>query len=127
MNSTPRRGSTRQEVPAPVAEPPKTPPLLRRSSYDHDAEPGNYEESSFADDVESTVDGVVSASPKDVIGGPFGPRITSDADALAEIGGLGDEDEDEDYGDVTETEGDGEGEGVIGEAGIEDNQVHAAI
>ncbi|KAJ5082276.1 hypothetical protein N7532_011319 [Penicillium argentinense] len=74
INSTPRRGSTRQEV--PITEPPKTPPLMRRSSYDHDAEPGNYEETSFADDIESTVDGMVSASPKDVSEGPFGPHIS---------------------------------------------------
>ncbi|CAI7644639.1 unnamed protein product [Penicillium pancosmium] len=122
-SSTPRRGSTRQEVQASMVEPPKTPPLLRRSSYDHDAEPGNYEEGSFADDVESTVDGVVSDSPKD---GPFGPRITSDADALAEIGGLGEDDvdadaevlgqgeyEDEDEGEETETEIDTEIENEI--------------
>ncbi|KAK5806771.1 hypothetical protein VI817_001029 [Penicillium citrinum] len=95
--NTPRRGSTRQEV--PVVEPPKTPPLLRRSSYDHDAEPGNYEESNFADDIESTVGGMVSASPKEG-DGPFGPQITTDADALAEIGDQYDEDE----GDETETE-----------------------
>jgi uncharacterized protein (UPF0335 family) len=81
FNSTPRRGSVRQEV--PIAEPPKTPPLLRRSSYDHDAEPGNYEEGNFAsDDIESTVDGMVSASPKDSDEGPFGPSIS--AEAIAE-------------------------------------------
>ncbi|KAJ5358878.1 uncharacterized protein N7496_011291 [Penicillium cataractarum] len=81
FNSTPRRGSVRQEV--PITEPPKTPPLLRRSSYDHDAEPANYEEGNFAsDDIESTVDGMVSASPKDSDEGPFGPSIS--AEAIAE-------------------------------------------
>ncbi|KAJ5091761.1 hypothetical protein NUU61_006631 [Penicillium alfredii] len=74
--STPRRGSLRQE--APAAEPPKTPPLLRRSSYDHDAEPANYEEDNFADDGESTGDGMVSASPKDTTDeSPFGPQISA--------------------------------------------------
>lgn len=74
FNSAPRRGSVRSQ--APVPEPPKTPPLLRRSSYDHDAEPANYEVGNFADENESTVDGMVSASPK--VGdheGPFGPHI----------------------------------------------------
>jgi hypothetical protein len=72
--NSPRRGSARQE-PA-VAEPPKTPPLLRRSSYDHDAEPAHYEEGHF-DENESTVDGMVSASPKERDDeGPFGPEIT---------------------------------------------------
>ncbi|KAJ5578014.1 uncharacterized protein N7459_006978 [Penicillium hispanicum] len=79
FNSTIRRGSLRQE--APVAEPPKTPPLLRRSSYDHDAEPANYEEGNFADDIESTVGGMVSASPKDAGDeGPFGPQISAEAE-----------------------------------------------
>jgi hypothetical protein len=77
--NSPRRGSVRKE-PA-VAEPPKTPPLLRRSSYDHDAEPANYEEGHF-DENESTVDGMVSASPKERDDeGPFGPQI---AEAEAE-------------------------------------------
>ncbi|KAJ6143279.1 hypothetical protein N7471_002732 [Penicillium samsonianum] len=74
FNSAPRRGSVRSQ--APVTEPPQTPPLLRRSSYDHDAEPANYEDGSFADENESTVDGMVSASPKERDDeGPFGPQI----------------------------------------------------
>ncbi|KAJ5314088.1 uncharacterized protein N7443_000972 [Penicillium atrosanguineum] len=78
FNSTPRRGSVRQE--ALIAEPPKTPPLLRRSSYDHDAEATNYEDNSFAtDDIESTVDGMVSESPRD-LSGPFGPQISAVAE-----------------------------------------------
>lgn len=77
LNSAPRRGSVRQE--APVADPPKTPPLLRRSSYDHDAEPASYADDNFADEVESTVDGMVSASPKDTGDeGPFGPQISTE-------------------------------------------------
>ncbi|KAJ5682202.1 hypothetical protein N7462_005367 [Penicillium macrosclerotiorum] len=84
LTSTPRRGSVRQE--APIAEAPKTPPLLRRSSYDHDAEPANYEDGGFtADDIESTVDGMVSASPKDAADeGPFGPQIAAVAEAIEE-------------------------------------------
>ncbi|KAJ6145405.1 hypothetical protein N7470_009300 [Penicillium chermesinum] len=82
LNSTPRRGSLRQEVPE---EPPRTPPLLRRSSYDHDAEPGNYEEDNFAtDDIESTVGGMVSAAPGDVGDEPFGPQISTLSEELAE-------------------------------------------
>ncbi|KAJ5135699.1 uncharacterized protein N7515_004977 [Penicillium bovifimosum] len=74
LNSTPRRGSVRSQ--AAVAEPPTTPPLMRRSSYDHDAEPATYEDGSFADENESTVDGMVSASPKERDDeGPFGPQI----------------------------------------------------
>ncbi|KAJ5185389.1 hypothetical protein N7472_010229 [Penicillium cf. griseofulvum] len=70
----PRRGSVRNQ--APITEPPQTPPLLRRSSYDHDAEPANYEDGSYADENESTVDGMVSASPKQRDDeGPFGPQI----------------------------------------------------
>ncbi|KAJ5166776.1 uncharacterized protein N7482_005557 [Penicillium canariense] len=81
FNSAPRRGSAHREV--PIAEPPRTPPLLHRSSYDRDAEPANYEEGNFAsDDIESTVDGMVSASPKDADEGPFGPSIS--AEAIAE-------------------------------------------
>lgn len=127
MNSTPRRGSTRQEAQAPIAEPPKTPPLLRRSSYDHDAEPGNYEEGNFTDDVESTVDGVVSASPKDPSGGPFGPQITSDADALAEISGMDEEEDDE--GEETETEGEveNENENEVATDSHAQPEAHAAI
>ena len=93
FNSTPRRGSVRKDVPVP--EPPKTPPLLRRSSYDHDAEPANYEEGHF-DENESTVDGMVSASPKGTDDGPFGPQIA--------------EAEDEDEGAELEDEGEGEDE-----------------
>ncbi|KAJ5097041.1 hypothetical protein N7456_007762 [Penicillium angulare] len=86
LNSTPRRGSVRQETQTPIAEPPKTPPLLRRSSYDHDAEPTNYEEDAFAsDDIESTVGGMVSASPKEAgEDGPFGPQISSDIEETEE-------------------------------------------
>ncbi|KAJ5576738.1 hypothetical protein N7535_003664 [Penicillium sp. DV-2018c] len=74
FNSTPRRGSVRSQ--AAAAEPPTTPPLMRRSSYDHDAEPANYEDGSLADENESTVDGMVSASPKARDDeGPFGPQI----------------------------------------------------
>jgi hypothetical protein len=73
VNTTPRPLSSRQ--PAPQQEPPSTPPLLRRSSYDHDAEPADYADGSFAEDIESTADGLVSASPKETEEGPFGPQL----------------------------------------------------
>ncbi|CAG7932467.1 unnamed protein product [Penicillium olsonii] len=80
---SPRRAPARKEP--VVAEPPKTPPLLRRSSYDHDAEPANYEEGHF-DENESTVDGVVSASPKERDDeGPFGPQIGEAEEVDAEV------------------------------------------
>jgi hypothetical protein len=87
--NSPRRGSVRK-APA-VVEAPKTPPLLRRSSYDHDAEPANYEEGHF-DENESTVDGMVSASPKERDDeGPFGPQIAeAEAEDEAEAALVGD-------------------------------------
>ncbi|KAL4894051.1 hypothetical protein BDV59DRAFT_201361 [Aspergillus ambiguus] len=73
VDTTPRPLSSRA---GRTREPPKTPPLLRRSSYDHDAEPTDYGESSLGEENESTADGLVSASPKDTEG-PFGPQIMS--------------------------------------------------
>ncbi|RAK97006.1 putative myosin class II heavy chain (MHC), partial [Aspergillus ibericus CBS 121593] len=70
--------TTPKAVPARASrmrEPPSTPPLLRRSSYDHDAEPADYAHDSFGEDAESTADGLVSASPRDAADGPFGPQI----------------------------------------------------
>ncbi|KAH1327136.1 hypothetical protein KXW98_001951 [Aspergillus fumigatus] len=75
INTTPRPLSSRQTASLP--EPPSTPPLLRRASYDHDAEPADYADASFGEDVESTADGLVSASPKGTEEGPFGPHLTS--------------------------------------------------
>lgn len=54
-NSSPRSLSTRQMDKLPVVhqesiEPPTTPPLLRRSSYDHDAEQNSYDSSALMDD-----------------------------------------------------------------------------
>lgn len=65
--------SARQMDKMPVPEPPTTPPLLRKSSYDHDAEPHNFINGDFGDDSE---DNVVSQSPKEVVDGPFGPQIS---------------------------------------------------
>jgi hypothetical protein len=39
------------------SEPPRTPPLLEREGYDHDAEAGRFSASGFYDDEESTVEG----------------------------------------------------------------------
>lgn len=71
-DTTPRPLSSRAA--GKMREPPTTPPLLRGSSYDHDAEPADYAQSSLEED-ESTADGFVSASPKELTDGPFGPQI----------------------------------------------------
>ncbi|KOC08052.1 myosin class II heavy chain (MHC) [Aspergillus flavus AF70] len=73
-DTTPRQTSARASR---MQELPRTPPLLRRSSYDHDAEPTDYGEGSWAEENESTADGLVSASPKETGDGPFGPQIAS--------------------------------------------------
>ncbi|KAL3473314.1 hypothetical protein BJX99DRAFT_272364 [Aspergillus californicus] len=74
FDTTPRPLSSRAA--GNMREPPTTPPLLRRSSYDHDAEPTDYTQSSAFDEEESTADGLVSASPKETgDDGPFGPQI----------------------------------------------------
>ncbi|KAE8349101.1 hypothetical protein BDV28DRAFT_69059 [Aspergillus coremiiformis] len=73
-DTTPRQPSARASR---MQELPRTPPLLRRSSYDHDAEPTDYGEGSWAEENESTADGLVSASPKEAGDGPFGPQIMS--------------------------------------------------
>ncbi|KAE8145340.1 hypothetical protein BDV25DRAFT_144744 [Aspergillus avenaceus] len=70
--TTPKQLSARASR---VQDPPQTPPLLRRSSYDHDAEPTDYGDGSWGEENESTVDGLVSASPKETADGPFGPQI----------------------------------------------------
>ncbi|KAI9372514.1 hypothetical protein BJX61DRAFT_444115 [Aspergillus egyptiacus] len=97
---TPRPLSSRAA--GKMREPPSTPPLLRTSSYDRDAEPADYTQSSSFDEEESTADyivsaspkepadhmqsstfgeeestadGLVSASPKEAADNPFGPRI----------------------------------------------------
>lgn len=106
FNPTPRPLSARQGA-GVMQEPPKTPPLLRRSSYDQDAESTTYEhEEPFPEDgeAESIADDMVSASPKattgtipetpetienmetedglepmpEAISEPFGQEITSD-------------------------------------------------
>lgn len=56
----PRSLSARQKDKLPVVhqepiEPPTTPPLLRRSSYDHDAEQNSYDSSALMDDVDSMI------------------------------------------------------------------------
>ncbi|KAL2828535.1 hypothetical protein BDW59DRAFT_159737 [Aspergillus cavernicola] len=73
FDTTPRPLSSRAA--GKMREPPTTPPLLRGSSYDHDAEPTDYTQSSAFDEEDSTADGLVSASPKETADGPFGPQI----------------------------------------------------
>lgn len=51
---------------------PSTPPLLRKASYDQDAEDGRYSENGFYDDEDSTIDG----NPGEVRGfDGFGPGL----------------------------------------------------
>lgn len=64
--------STPQTDTMPAQEP-STPPLLRKSSYDHDAEPHHYPNGAFVDDGE---DADVAQSPRGAVDGPFGPRIS---------------------------------------------------
>ena len=83
FNSTPRPLSARQRSGSnAIPEPPRTPPLLRQSSYDHDAEPTNYEQGSFGGDYgesENMADEMVSASPKDTgDANPFGPQLVNE-------------------------------------------------
>jgi hypothetical protein len=72
QDTTPKQPSARASR---MQELPRTPPLLRRSSYDHDAEPTDYGDASWAEENESTADGLVSASPRETGDGPFGPQI----------------------------------------------------
>lgn len=60
-------------------EPPRTPPLLRNSSYDQDAEANNYGDSAYGvDDGEgSMIGGYVTEESAETITGPFGPQIPS--------------------------------------------------
>ncbi|WEW55803.1 hypothetical protein PRK78_001236 [Emydomyces testavorans] len=56
-------------------EPPRTPPFLRKSSYDHDAEATNFDEA-YADDTESIISGILTqGSVMAANDGPFGPAI----------------------------------------------------
>jgi hypothetical protein len=66
--------SVRQEKSkAPLVEPPSTPPLLRKASYDQDAVSGRYSSSGFYDDEDSTVDGTPRAERKRSFG-PHSPQ-----------------------------------------------------
>ena len=74
--------SIRQMGKMPLMEPPSTPPLLRKSSYDHDAEAADYQydERAYADDNDgdndSVLGGIVSRDTSAMVpDGPFGPAI----------------------------------------------------
>ncbi|KAI9827449.1 MAG: hypothetical protein M1832_004798 [Thelocarpon impressellum] len=67
---TPRRQEKQAAGPEPA-----TPPLMRKGSYDQDAESGSFGTSGFYDDDESTVDGNVGSSGDARAVGPFGPQI----------------------------------------------------
>ena len=66
--------SLRQREKQPAQVPPATPPLLRKASYDQDAETGSFGTSGFYDDDESTVDGNAAESRGEIVE-PFGPKI----------------------------------------------------
>lgn len=72
-----QRGLTSRHGKSPqTMEPPTTPPLMRQSSYDRDAEAANYEDGSYDDDNESLLGDIGSReSPSDPADGPFGPAI----------------------------------------------------
>jgi hypothetical protein len=75
-NQSPRSLSARQAGKLPVVhqeapEPPTTPPLLRQSSYDHDAEANSYDSSALMDDGESTTGCAIPESPKGTKDGLF--------------------------------------------------------
>ena len=70
------------KMPMPLMEPPSTPPLLRKSSYDHDAEAADYQydERAYADDNDgdndSVLGGIVTRDTSAMVpDGPFGPAI----------------------------------------------------
>lgn len=60
--------STRQAgKPPQQLEPPTTPPLLRNSSYDHDAEPSSYDSSTLMEDGDSVIgESLVLESPQEI-------------------------------------------------------------
>ncbi|MCJ1435050.1 hypothetical protein MMC27_004420 [Xylographa pallens] len=73
--STPRQSTSRQGLERSISDqpPPETPRLLRKASYDQDAQSGHYSlERYVAEDDESTADGNVKAEREE---GPFGPNI----------------------------------------------------
>ncbi|MCJ1392068.1 hypothetical protein MMC18_004935 [Xylographa bjoerkii] len=72
---TPRPSTSRQGLERSISDqpPPETPQLLRKASYDQDAQSGHYSlERYVAEDDESTADGNVKAEREE---GPFGPNI----------------------------------------------------
>ena len=73
--STPRQSFSRQGLERSISDqpPPETPQLLRKASYDQDAQSGHYSLDRYvAEDDESTADGNVKAEKEE---GPFGPNI----------------------------------------------------
>ena len=75
--STPRQSISGlgQNIPPPSQLPPTTPPLLRKASYDQDAESPHYSLARYAEDSESSVDGKGSFDGKE--DEPFGPSTTA--------------------------------------------------
>ena len=75
--STPRQSISYQDKnkPSRWQEPPTTPPLLRKTSYDQDAESGHYSLARYVNDDASTVGGEVVSSQSGDGDEPFGPSF----------------------------------------------------
>lgn len=73
LRSIPRQLSSRQAEKLPIQNPPRTPPLLRKSSYDHDAESTSFSDNVYADESDSIMSpGVFKPSqPHDELFGSF--------------------------------------------------------
>ncbi|OXV06528.1 hypothetical protein Egran_05704 [Elaphomyces granulatus] len=77
-NNIPQSLSSRQVEKLPDQEAPTTPPLLRKSSYDHDAGPSSFTNGSLMEDNESVIAGLLAISPRGTRESPFGPQLSED-------------------------------------------------
>jgi hypothetical protein len=76
-NNIPRSLSSQVEK-LPEQEVPTTPPLLRKSSYDHDAGPSSFTNGALMEDDESVIAGLLGTSPRGTRESPFGPQFSRD-------------------------------------------------
>ena len=75
--ATPRRSLSRQQDGEPIDQqvPPTTPPLMRKASYDQDAESNHYSLEGYAEDDDSTAGGTSEPTKATEDDQPFGPMI----------------------------------------------------